>query len=90
MLLEAIRVPGPTEAPEVWLLDASDGDADEQVLRASARTLTAEAGAPYVSRSYRYPYAVVAWHSAPVGVDIERVQIRRAIRGVYLYASGTG
>ena len=28
-----------------------------------------------MSRSYRYPYALVAWHSTPVGIDIERVQI---------------
>jgi phosphopantetheinyl transferase len=26
-----------------------------------------------VSRSYCHPYALVAWHSGPVGVDIERV-----------------
>ncbi len=44
------------------------------MLRAAARGLSQEAGAPYVSRSYRYPYALVAWHHTPVGVDIERVE----------------
>jgi phosphopantetheinyl transferase len=27
-----------------------------------------------VSRSYSYPYAAVAWHDGPVGIDIERVE----------------
>jgi hypothetical protein len=74
MLLKPIRVESAPPAPEVWLLDAHLAGADEQVLRRSARTLTEEAGAPYVSRSYRYPYALAAWHSTPVGIDIERVQ----------------
>jgi len=26
-----------------------------------------------VSRSYRYPYALVGWHCEPLGVDIERI-----------------
>lgn len=30
--------------------------------------------APHVSRSYRSPLAIVAWHDSPVGVDIERVE----------------
>lgn len=72
MRVDALPVEIPEEAPEVWLLDGTD--ADEQFLRASARRLTEEAGARYASRSYRYPYALVAWHSTPVGIDIERVQ----------------
>ncbi len=30
-------------------------------------------GAPFVSRSYAPPLALVAWHTTPVGVDLERV-----------------
>jgi hypothetical protein len=36
-------------------------------LRAQARAMHAD------SRSYCPPYALVAWHDGPVGVDIERV-----------------
>ena len=75
MSLKPIRVESPPQAPEVWLLDARLASADAHALRASARTLTEQSGAPYVSRSYRYPYALAAWHSTPVGIDIERVQI---------------
>ena len=32
------------------------------------------ADAAHTSRSYRYPYALVASHSEPVGVDIERIE----------------
>jgi 4'-phosphopantetheinyl transferase superfamily len=74
MLLEPLCLDTPEQAPEVRLLDAGSAGAAEQVLRSSARRLSEEAGAPYASRSYRYPYALVAWHSAPVGIDIERVQ----------------
>ncbi|RKQ93027.1 4'-phosphopantetheinyl transferase superfamily protein [Solirubrobacter pauli] len=40
---------------------------DPAALRARARTLGGQ------SRSYCAPYAVVAFHDGPVGVDIERV-----------------
>jgi phosphopantetheinyl transferase len=30
--------------------------------------------APYLTRSYRYPYALVASHTGPVGIDIERIE----------------
>lgn len=73
-LLEPQRIYTPREAPVVWLLDAGSAGVDEQVLRASARALTAESRASYVSRSYRYPYALVAWHRTSVGIDIERVE----------------
>jgi hypothetical protein len=59
--------------PEVRLLDARVSGMDARRLLAYARSLTEASGAPHSSRSYRYPFAVVAWHTEPVGVDIERV-----------------
>lgn len=56
------------------LLDARQAGVDEEGLRGWARAVSADRDAPHVARSYRYPYALVAWHSAPVGVDIERVE----------------
>ncbi len=57
------------------LIDArTSGLKDEAVLRRRARERSAEAGAPFTSRSYSFPFALVAWHSSAVGVDIERVQ----------------
>jgi hypothetical protein len=61
-------------APQVRLLDARQAALDEPALRAWARNETAAARAPHTSRSYRYPYALVTWHSEPVGVDIERIE----------------
>ena len=60
--------------PQVRLLDARRHGLDEGALRAWARGITECVGAPYSARSYRYPYALVAWHSGPVGVDIERIE----------------
>ncbi len=60
--------------PEVRLLDARDAELSEAELREWARTLQPAADAPHSSRSYRHPYALVAWHDQPVGVDIERVE----------------
>ncbi len=60
--------------PDVILLDALKAGVDERGLRAWARTQAASTGAAHTSRSYRYPYALVASHSEPVGVDIERVE----------------
>ena len=62
-----------SDAPTVRLLDARESRLDEAGLRARARAITSRSGAPYVSRSYRFPFALVAWHGAAVGVDIERV-----------------
>jgi 4'-phosphopantetheinyl transferase superfamily len=60
--------------PAVRLIDARAlGLADEAALHVHVREQCAQAGARYASRSYSFPYALVAWHSAPVGVDIERV-----------------
>jgi len=78
--LRELEVPAhPREStPRVILLDASSLSATskrghETALRAHARSLSAAAGAPHCSRSYRAPLALVALHDAPVGVDIERV-----------------
>ncbi|HTX13395.1 MAG TPA: 4'-phosphopantetheinyl transferase superfamily protein [Solirubrobacteraceae bacterium] len=60
-------------APVVALLDASADGRDEAALRARARELGAAVGADRVSRSYCRPYALVGWHSEPIGVDVERV-----------------
>jgi phosphopantetheinyl transferase len=65
---------GEEGTPEVRLLDARAAGLDEAGLRTWARAQTAACGQPYVVRSYRYPYALVAWHSEPVGVDIERIE----------------
>ncbi|HEX3873928.1 MAG TPA: 4'-phosphopantetheinyl transferase superfamily protein [Solirubrobacteraceae bacterium] len=35
--------------------------------------MTDESRAAYTARSYRFPWALVAWHHAPVGVDLERL-----------------
>jgi len=60
--------------PEVRLLDARSAGVDESGLRAWARAQTASSDARFVTRSYRYPYALIAWHDGPVGIDIERVE----------------
>lgn len=61
------------DAPVVALIDGSVERLDEAALRQTARALSAAVGPATVSRSYRHPYAVVGWHTGPVGVDIERV-----------------
>jgi phosphopantetheinyl transferase len=61
-------------APEVWLLDARVADLDELALRRWARSRRQPDAETFVTRSYAHPYALVAWHSGPVGIDIERVQ----------------
>jgi hypothetical protein len=61
-------------APEVQLIDARTiGLGDEPALREHARGLSADTGAPFTSRSYSFPLALLAWHTAPVGCDIEHV-----------------
>jgi phosphopantetheinyl transferase len=71
---QRVEVPGRTGAPEVRLLDARIPGLDEPALHAWARAETAASGAPHVSRSYRYPLSLVAWHNDRVGIDIERVE----------------
>jgi hypothetical protein len=66
---------GEEGVPAVWLIDArAAGARDEASLREAARAASTEAAAPFTSRSYRFPFALVAAHSAAVGVDIERVE----------------
>jgi phosphopantetheinyl transferase len=59
-------------APRLWLLDAREEGLGEPGLRALARERSA--GAAHASRSYRFPYAVIASHRQSVGVDIERIE----------------
>ena len=68
--------------PRVLIVDASGaacaGESpaavQERALREWLRRFDAEATATHSSRSYRLPLALLAWHGAPVGVDIERVE----------------
>lgn len=69
-----VRGPATSGGPEVRLLDAREAGLDESGLRARARAETTEACAAHRSRSYRYPYALIAWHNEAVGVDIERIE----------------
>jgi hypothetical protein len=74
-------------APVVALVDVSAQGLDEAALKARARALGRAMGGGTVSRSYCHPYALIGWHTGPVGVDIERVvacdeQFARSIRTV--------
>src|ERR1035437_545086 len=71
---DGVRVAVPQGGPEVRLLDARSAGLDEPALRAAARALTDATGTPSVTRSYRYPYARVSWHSGQAGIDIERIE----------------
>jgi phosphopantetheinyl transferase len=66
-----VRVTG---GPHVELLDANSMWLDADGLRDWARTRAAARGGTHVGRSYRYPFALIAWHTEPIGVDIERVE----------------
>jgi 4'-phosphopantetheinyl transferase superfamily len=72
--LETSLLDAPPSAPQLRLLDAATVALDERGLRAWAREESLAVGAPYTSRCYRHPHAVVAWHSEPLGVDIERIE----------------
>jgi hypothetical protein len=74
MTAASVPVSGLGSVPQVRLLDARLVAADEAGLRVWARSVTASAATAWVSRSYAYPYAMVAWHDAAVGIDIERVE----------------
>jgi len=74
MSVEVTRVGCAAGTPEVWFLDARRAEIGAAGLRACARALTGCAPAPHTTRSYRYPYALVAWHTDAVGVDIERIE----------------
>lgn len=70
----AIRISDLAHGPEVWLLDARGAGLDEPGLRNSARAVTDAAAARHTARCYRYPYALVSWHTGRVGIDIERIE----------------
>lgn len=59
--------------PPYALLWVSGSDATDGQLRALARLRGGATGAAHISRSYRAPFALVAWHEHPLGVDIEQV-----------------
>ena len=61
------------DAPRVALIDVTLEGLDRGGAEERARELGAAVGAGAVSRSYCHPYALVAWHTGPVGVDIERI-----------------
>ncbi len=76
-----LRVPGDLRegTPRVILLDASalptaaSQAGQDAALRTRARSLSGGAGSPHCSRSYCAPFALLAFHDAPIGVDVERV-----------------
>ncbi len=72
--LDPVALDLPPGAPSTWLLDASGTGLDEKGLRGRSRELARASGAAFTSRSYRFPYALVACHTASVGVDIERIE----------------
>jgi hypothetical protein len=63
----------PLLGPHVRLFDARERGLDEDGLREWVREANVASLAAYASRSYCHPYALLAWHGEPVGVDIERV-----------------
>jgi hypothetical protein len=63
----------PESTPTVELLDARNASLDGDGLRDWARAQAAASGGVRVARSYRYPIALVGWHTEPIGVDVERV-----------------
>jgi hypothetical protein len=73
IIAEPASLPVPPGGPGVRLLDGREAGLDEPGLQAWARAQSDGFCARYRSRSYRYPYALIALHSEPVGVDIERI-----------------
>jgi 4'-phosphopantetheinyl transferase superfamily len=78
----AVAAPAGERAPRVVFVDASCAarsgatatGMQERALREWVRQFDARTAATHSSRSYRLPLALLAWHGAPVGVDIERVE----------------
>lgn len=65
--------------PTACLLDARAEGWGQERLRIAARALTERQGALYSSRSYRYPFALAAWHGGQVGVDLEVLDQANAV-----------
>jgi len=70
---EPITLEVPAGGPVVLLLDGARAGLDERGLKAWAREQGAPRRASHTSRSYRHPYGLVAWHTEPVGIDMEQV-----------------
>lgn len=60
-------------APRLGLLDARLLGLSEPELKIRAREFSGSSSTPFSSRSYCYPFALVAFHDAAVGVDVEQV-----------------
>jgi phosphopantetheinyl transferase len=60
--------------PTVQLFDARKYSTDLIGLRDLVREACASVQAPCSSRSYRYPFALAAWHELDVGVDLEQIE----------------
>ena len=73
-MLGTAPLPIAEGGPTVQLLEAGNEDADDARLHERARLLADAAKAAHTSRSYRHPYALLAWHDHPVGIDIERIE----------------
>ncbi|MBV8160929.1 MAG: 4-phosphopantetheinyl transferase family protein [Acidimicrobiia bacterium] len=58
--------------PGLAVLDGGAAGVGPDELVSWARAVSDRSGAAFTSRSYRFPYALVAWHCEPVGVDVER------------------
>jgi hypothetical protein len=69
-----IRIAGLAGAPEVRMIDARYAGLDDHGLRTCARAVTHAARAAHVTRTSRYPYALVSWHRGAIGIDLERVE----------------
>lgn len=61
------------QEPAYEVLRVSAPASADLELRGLARSHLAASNAPYRSRSYRAPLALVAWADGPVGADIERI-----------------
>jgi hypothetical protein len=63
----------PPSGPRVELLHARHGQTPEQLVGLARMRAGAHAGGRHVSRSYAFPYALLATHAHAVGVGLERV-----------------
>ncbi len=68
----SLRLAVEEGGPRVLLLEAGSSEPDEASLRQAARLIADGLRARHTSRSYRFPYALIAGHDRAVGVDIER------------------
>jgi phosphopantetheinyl transferase len=84
---ELLSLPG---GPTVHFLDARTSGWGRPRLQAEAQALEPPQ-APCSSRSYRFPFALAAWHHRQVGIDIERTDdVRPALANVACTAPEQG